>query len=119
MGAFAQVNPGSSSFVAAFGAVAVVLTTLIGLVTAVTGLVKLVKRPRELAEHDAAVAAASADDDAAHEARAWRETLEQLDAANVRADQAEADADHWRDKYVALLEGRHADPDPPPRRPRR
>jgi Na+-transporting methylmalonyl-CoA/oxaloacetate decarboxylase gamma subunit len=105
----------SSSFVAAFGAVAVVLTTLIGFVTAVTGLVKLVRRP-----HDEAAAVDHAAADADHEARAWAETLEQLDAAGERAVAAEAESRFWRDKYVAVLEGRHTDPDPPPpRRPRR
>lgn len=116
MGALAQVGagPASSTFVAIFGAVAVVLTTLIGLVTALTGLVKLIRRP-----HDQAVADEGAvDPDVEHERRAWAETLEQLDAAGERAVAAEAEARHWRDKYVALLEGRHTDPDPPPRRRR-
>lgn len=102
-------SPASSAFVSIFGAVAVALTTLIGLVTAVTGLVKLVHRPAAEAAHKAA-----ADEDGAHETRAWLETLEQLEAANdradaetARADRAEAEAHEWRDKYVRVLEEGH------------
>lgn len=85
------------------GLIAIILTTLTGFVVAATGFVR-VFFPEGRKKVGGRAPVIVEPDDPTFAERAWRETLEQLDAANDRAERAETDARHWRDRYVKLLE---------------
>lgn len=96
---------------------AFLVSTLTGMVVAVTALVKvLVDKRRKAVESEAPPAGGIADEHVDEaQARIVREALEALGDAQdeaaherERREAAEAEADGWRNRYIELLEKGHA-----------